>query len=378
MPDTSYSLRINGSPTDQDLLDAISLVEVLDDAVLASAFRLRIPIGLTGDGDWTWLTDHRFQPLTNIAIAVQLGSAVDEQLMYGYITGQTVHFQEQPGMSTLEVTGMDATTLMNLDQKVVTWTNMADSDIATQIFSSYGFTPQVDSTQPSYNEDDVTIMQRGTDYSFLRRLARRNGFECFLETDATGTTTGHFHVPTLSGEPQKTLALAFGEDTNVTALEARYDALRPATAEAHGLTLTDKADQSATSTSSSLQTLGATSALDLLSTKPNTLVARSGAYDQVELQTRAQAAVDASSWAVSMTGEVDATAYQAVIRSRRSILLRGAGTRYSGTYYVSRVTHSLTKERYTQRFELTRNALGLSGSEPFAAGAGLSLASALG
>ena len=37
----------------------------------------------------------------------------------------------------------------------------------------------------------------------------------------------------------------------------------------------------------------------------------------------------------------------------------------SGLYYVTQVTHTLSNDRYTQRFEAWRNAVGLTDAEPF-------------
>ena len=373
MADTSYRLLINGSPAAQELIDAIAQIEVEDDAGLASAFRLRLPIGLTADGDWTWVAEDIFKPLTPVAISVRVGTAT-EQIISGYVTTHRIHFDDSPGASFFEVAGMDAGTLLNLEEKVVAWKNMADSDVASQIFAARDFDAKVDSTQPSYSENDVTIIQRGSDLAFLRRLARRNGFEFFFESDpTTGKVTGHFHKPDLSGQPQRDLALAFGEGRNVKTLEANYDALRPRIAEAYGVALADKSEQSASSTSTSLDPLGATAVLDELSQQPKALLARAGAFENAELQARAQAVVDTSSWAISLSGEVDVTAYQAVLRARRSVLIKGAGSRYSGTYYVASVLHTLTRDSYSQKFQLQRNAHGLKGGEPFGAGAGLAL-----
>jgi len=380
MPDTSYTLQIDNAPADPALLEAIALIEVEDDAALASAFRLRLTIGLGNDGDWTWVAEDMFKPLTPVAINVNVGSQTSEQLINGYVTSHHIHFDKEVGNSFLEVIGMDASTLMNLEEKIVAWPNMAASGIVTQILNTYGFTPQVDSTQPSYTEDEVTIIQRGTDLAFVRHLAQRNGFEFYLESDATtGLVTGHFHQPQLSDQPQKDLALAFGEDSNVRSLEVHYDALRPTTIEARGLSAGDKTDQSATASSSDLNPLGADAALDLLDQQPKSILARASAFDSTDLQTRAQALLNASTWAVSMSGELDVSAYQGVLRARRTVLVKGAGTRYSGTYYVSRVLHTLTRSDYVQKFELTRNALNLTGSEAFNSGSAASaLSGALG
>lgn len=379
MPDTVYTLNLNNAPADQELLSALNLIEVEDDAALASAFRLRIPIGLTDEGDWTWVAEDIFKPLTPASVGVQFGSNINELLISGYITSHQIHFDKEVGASYLEIIGMDASALMNLEEKIIAWKDMADSDIVTQILGNYSFTPQVDATQPSYVDDEVTIIQRGTDLAFARHLAKRNGFEFYLETDAlTGETTGHFHKPRLSAQPQKDLALAFGEDSNVHSLEVHYDGLRPATFDAAGISIGDKSDQSASIASSDLDPLGADAVLDLLDQQPKSLLARTSAFDNAELQTRAQAAVDSTSWAVSMSGELDVTAYQGVLRARQTVLVKGAGTRYSGTYYVTRVLHTLTPGGYTQKFELTRNALALTGSEPFGSGESASLSSVMG
>jgi phage protein D len=55
-----------------------------------------------------------------------------------------------------------------------------------------------------------------------------------------------------------------------------------------------------------------------------------------------------------------------VLQPRRPVLLKGAGDLYSGAYYVTHVTHTLSGDgNYQQRFEARRNAQGLSGTEQF-------------
>ncbi len=361
MPDAAYTLTLNDAPADPDLLELIAAIDVDDNAALASAFRLRVPIGLDDDGEWTQVAD-TFPPLMRVVIGVQFGPDVSETLLTGYITSHRIHFDKDVSASYLDVLGMDDTVLMNLEEKIVAWTNMADSDIVTQIFGLYDFIPDVESTLPSYVEDEVTVIQRGTDLGFVRRLAQRNAFEFFLETDATtGLTTAHFHRPRLTDKPQKDLALAFEDESNVKALDVHYDALRPTTVEARGVVLADKSERSAVALAASLDALGADALLDVLNRQPKTLLSRTGAFDDVELQARTQAAVDASSWAVSLSGELDVTAYQGVLRAGRTVLVKGIGSAYSGEYYVARVRHALSPNEYTQRFELTRNALALRG-----------------
>ena len=88
---------------------------------------------------------------------------------------------------------MDPTVLMHLDEKVKSWPNMKDSDVASSIFSdsAYGFTPgrRVDRSGRA-QENDHTLIQRGTDIQFLQQLADRNGFECFVELNDAGDGRG--------------------------------------------------------------------------------------------------------------------------------------------------------------------------------------------
>ena len=159
MQDTTYKIEINGSPAPPDIVSIIASIEVEDNGPIAVIFRFKIPISSTPDGDWSIVAEDFFKPLTEFHIAVKIGSNV-ESLIIGYVTDHKIHFDTNPDASYLEVIGMDATCLMNLEQKIKEWPNMADSDIAIAIFSDYSFTPDVETTQPIHSENDVKIIQR--------------------------------------------------------------------------------------------------------------------------------------------------------------------------------------------------------------------------
>ena len=58
---------------------------------------------------------------------------------------------------------------------------------------------------------------------FLKRLAQRNGFECYVEGK-----TGFFRAPRLRDTPQPVLAVQFGEgETNVNRFSLEVNALTP-------------------------------------------------------------------------------------------------------------------------------------------------------
>jgi len=97
--------------------------------------------------------------------------------------------------------------------------------------------------------------------------------------------------------------------------------------------------------------------------------------DATELQTAAQAVRDEAAWLMTATGEINSEAYGAVLRPHRMVQVKGAGSRYSGKYYVTQVTHELQADgSYSQKFEARRNARDLDGSEQFGeSGLGLPL-----
>ena len=94
---------------------------------------------------------------------------------------------------------------MNLEEKVTPWPNLPDSAIATAIFGQHAIVPQVDPTSPVLTEPEGTTIQRGTDIRFLRRLARRNGFDCYVQPEPIRASTSGTSTRQLAGMPQAVL-----------------------------------------------------------------------------------------------------------------------------------------------------------------------------
>src|SRR5206468_2037110 len=136
-----------------------------------------------------------FTRLTKLKLSVTVGSGSSTTLIEAYVVEVDTELSNDPSGSTLTVTAMDATALMHLEEKVKEWPNMMDSDVASSIFpdAAYNLTPVVDSTQFTRQENDQTLIQRGTDIQFLRHLAERNGYECYVESNDGGQLEGHFH-----------------------------------------------------------------------------------------------------------------------------------------------------------------------------------------
>jgi len=314
------------------------------------------------------LDDTLFTRLANVKLSVTIGSGPAMPLISSYVIEVDTKFSNEPSGSELIVTAMDPTVLMHLDEKVKPWPNTKDSDVASAIFSdaSYGFTAVVEATNFSHQEDDHTLIQRGTDIQFLQQLAERNGYECFVEMNDAGEVEGHFHPPKHDGQPQGTLTVNTGAATNVNQFKAKFDMLGPATAKAATLDPDDASSQSGQAdTATQGEGLGDASAVP--ADRPRTLLlSQLGMAQAGEVQRYAQAVVDRSSWAIVAEGELNTVAYGGVLKAKKPVMVRGVGQQFSGRYYVEKVLHTIAGDgTYTQRFTLRRNATGLTGQENF-------------
>jgi phage protein D len=361
----SYSLKVAGQPADPQLIDAIRTVEVEDHATLADVARLRVATAIADRGaSWSVLDEPICDRLANVKIAVRLGGESETPLIDGYVIDVKAGLSANPAGSTIEIVVMDATALMDLEEKVKAWPDQSDSAIATSIFGEYSFDTDVTSTQLVRQANDVTVMQRETDIRFLHRLAERNGFECYVDVGDQGQTVGHFHPPTLQEPPQAVLSVNIGTETNLDDFSLRYDMLSATQATASGIDAQDASAQPAQTQSASLHDQGGSSTVAADRPRVRLLTPR-GLSRTDELQTLTQAAVDRSAFAITAEGLVNAAVLGQVLRAKKPVLVRGAGSRFSGQFYVERVLHRFDANGYQQRVTLKRNAAGVLRQDNF-------------
>jgi len=365
----THTLTLNGSPAPQDLLGSLQQIEMEDHSEMADMLRLRIACTVNDSGSgWKIVDDGLFDRLTKVNLSVTVGSGPSVPLIHGYVIETDIDFSNQPNGSVISVVAMDPTVLMHLEERVKPWPNMSHSDIANAIFSAsdYGFTPVVTDTGYTPNENDHTVMQRGTDIQFLNQLAEANGYECFIGlNESSGEVEGHFHPPETDGDPQATLSVNMGSATNVNRFRARYDMLGPTQAAATVVDYEQKSDEPGQADSSSQTSLGSDESTT--SDHPRkVLLSGLGVGESAEVQRATQSVVDRSSWAITAEGELNTAAFGAVLRAKEPVMVRGVGKEFSGRYYVYKVVHLITSDgTYLQRFTLRRNAVGLTGQEHF-------------
>jgi phage protein D len=395
MADKAYQVFFDGEAVEEVFYGDVVLLTIEENTTAASSLQLRLATQLQEDGAWRSLEDDRLTPFTQVAVSVGFtggaglagalgglpgagGNTGIEPVFTGYITAVHVNLGSQPGETYIDLTAMDTSVLMSLEEKIATWPNLADSDIVQQIVSAYGVQVQADPTPTVHQENDTTIVQRGSDIQFVHSLARRNGFEFYFETDKdSGEVTAFFRPPQLEGTPQPDLAIQFGEESNLRSFAARLTGQRPLNVKTQQIDVKANSANAGQASDTQLTKLGASDLNTIIGgplgslvtpkdTQAQMLVLGPPTSDATELQTIAQAVRDEAGWFISASGEINADAYGAVLRPRRLVLVKGAGTPYSGKYYVTRVVHELRGDgSYVQRFEARRNARDLDGSEQF-------------
>jgi phage protein D len=364
MPDVAFTLLLGFAPAPAFVVDAVQEISVEASVEMASVFRLRLAIARTPLGDWNVLEQDLFRPLTPLSIRVTNALGVPEALINGYVHHQQVTYSPLPGDSTTDITGLDATLLMNLEEKVVSWPNMPDSVIASAIFGQHTLIPRVQPTAPLLVEPEGTTTQRATDIRFLRRLAQRNGFDCYVQPEPlTGLDFGYFQPPQFLGVPQAVLNVDMGPETNVMDFQVSYNMTGPTTAVAAGIDASTRAVQPALSPASLEPPLGLEPTLFRIPSPPVVRPAGTGLSRTSELQQFTQAVADRSSLSVVAQGTVDPRA--GILRPGGIVNIRGAGRVFSGSYSVTRVSHTITRVGYMQKFEGRRNAVQLTGAELF-------------
>lgn len=362
----SLKVEIDGEEL-TDVYEDLVALEVDLDEDLPGTFRLRLPLLLQQDGTWKFLDDERFRAWNAVVVSAGLGGDMQE-LISGYITHVKPAFEPDPTHCSLEIWGLDGSVLMEREDKLKDWPNKKDSDVAAEIFSQYGLSAEVDDSQVTHDEAVSTVIQRETDWQFLKRLSLRNGFECFVEG-----TTGYFRRTRVDAEPQAVLAVHFGDETNVNRFALEVDALAPADVTMSQVDRSNKEVLDTSATTGDQVTLGGRGASALVGPGMSPavmIVGKTVTTGSVEMADLCRGLFREREWFVTGEGEVAGNAAGVVLKPRGTVTIKGIGETFSGVYLVSHVTHSFSDDGYVQTFDVKRNALMPSGSEDFGGGAG--------
>ena len=352
-------------PAPPGFLEALESVSVTHSVEERSGFQIMFRAGRSSADilDYALLSSPLLSPFNRVILVVTFG-AIPQVLMDGMIIDQQFSPSNQPGESTLTVTGEDVSVMMDLEEKSVEHPAQPEALIALKLIASYaqyGLIPLV--IPPPSLDMPLPIeripVQQGTDLEYLQEMAARFGHVFYVTPGpAPFTNTAYWGPPVRVGLPQRAISVNLGPSTNAEISNVRYDSLAPTFVQ--GQVQDRRLNQTVpvrTFVSTRLplvsQPAWATQA------RTRTRQFRQSGLDTMQAFSRAQAETDASTdQVVEVTGELDASRYESLLQPRGLVGVRGAGYSYDGFYYVKSVTHNIRKGEYQQSFTLTREGLG--------------------
>ena len=362
-----FLVQVAFAPLPMPYMQALREIEVQTAVGQASIFRLRFELSRNSFGDFDAMAIDIFRPLVPIRLSVSAGLGLPQTLINGYIKDASLSASNEPGASTLEVVGMDALgTLMAHIQQPFIWPNLPDSAVAAAIFGKYGLVPIAVPTPPLRTVLDTTTTQRANDSVYLQQLASRNGYELYIQPDpVAGIDAGHFHPPLTVAPPQGVLSIDFGTQTNLLDFSVTNDMLAPTSVMGLSSEPRTRVPIPTIAPVSTEPPMGLEPTLNRILPPPIERPAGTDAASPAEAQAQAMARATTSSRSVRASGEVDGLKYKRLLLAGLPVLVRGAGRQMSGSYYVTSVSHRISRDGYTQSFSAWRNAVGLNGTEVF-------------
>ena len=349
-------------PVPRNVLNALESVEVTSGTDRAG-FQLTFTTGKTAPLIKTMLPAGYLDPIVTRVIVIVTLHGLPNVLMDGVVTQQQVSPANEPGKSTITVTGEDLSVLMDLVELPKPMPAIPDNIKVTAALAPYlalGIVPVVIPPiipvikSPTSRIDSQPLM---TDLAFIKGLAQRNGYVFYVEPGPLPMQSIAYFGPDIRiPVPQPALNVNMDAHTNVDSLNFSLDGMAK---KVRIYTVMDPI----------------TEKIPIPIPVPNINAFKPPLGARPTLPARVEFAKDATkerpdeaargilgylmnnSDAITASGRLDVLRYGRILRSRMLAGVRGAGLAYDGLYYVNSVTHNIKRGEYKQSFQLSRDGL---------------------
>jgi hypothetical protein len=371
MPSAQVNVIVQGDRLDPKVLTLLSRLEVRESDSDPTAAALRFGLMQRPNGEFTPIDDDLFTPGVQIGVDVAAPGSLPQRLFEGFVTHIRPHFEPIEANGYVEILGMDAAVVLDAEERIEAWPNKSDSQVAEEVFGRYDLATVVEQTSATHEEDRQLLVQRGSDWSFVSRLARRNGMRAWIEFDADqDQAVAHFAKPPVTDEPQPDLII-LQEGRTLNWVDIQWTATGPV--RYSGAAIDPLAKQIVRGEGEpAMELLGDEDAAEMVEgglkeagAETATALLRDPVPLDGAITAEATGSTDAARFVIELRGELDPALYRGILRPRRTVLIRGIGRRFSGIYYVQAVRTTLQEGALIQTFVAVRNATGQTGREPF-------------
>lgn len=316
---------------------------------------------------------------------VQILAYVDGErhiLMDGVITRHDFAPSSEAGASTLTVTGVDVSQMMDL----IDMSGLPQPAIPREVkvlialapfVPLYGVVPAVIPSLSMVVPNplrEIPAMQ-GTHYAFISQLADEVGYVFYVEPTAElGVNVAYWGPEVRAGSPQPALSVNMDAATNVESLSFSFDGLARKfhlllghIPEVHTTIPIPLPDVSPINPMLGKKFIPPLSYVRLNAGQARYAAAETetaerrredalAKHDVVTAVSRGLGRAAQAGQMISGSGSLDVLRYGRPLQARRLVAVRGAGRAYDGEYYVKSVTSTLKPGEFKQRFTLSRNA----------------------
>ena len=353
-------------PVPAMLIDALEEVTVTSASEGASGFQLRFKVNSKSELNTLFLiavgnnTSLGTPPL-RVVLIVTLGGR-PQPLFDGVLTNVEVQAGQNRQPGSITITGEDLTKVMDLiDFSGMPYPAMPIEARVALICAKYAAFGIIPLPIPSFFTDvpipiERIPAQQGTDLAYIRQLAEEVGHVFYIEPGEVPLTNIAYFGPEIKvGPPQPALNIDMDAHTNVESLNFSFDPTKgvlPVVFIQNQMTRVP-IPIPIPNLNPLQPPLGVLSA-PLANIK---MMKDTAKMNPMQAISAGLAEAKKSQDAVTASGSLDVLRYGRILRPRKLVGVRGAGVAYDGLYYVSSVTSTLARGKFTQSFNLSRNGL---------------------
>jgi len=332
---------------------------------------IRLSLAQISDGQYPLIDENPFAPGDQYTISIAAPGGNDTTVFVGFVAAIRPHFEAIESNCYLEILLADHALILNSEDRSVAYPDSSDSDIAGEILSKYNINLEADETDAKPDSEDIIQFQRTNDWSFLKYLAKRNGFTVYFQPDpVNGETKCHFKKRDIDSSPQPDLTI-LRENSNLDWIDFQISCDHPYERSALDIDPIEK--KLIRSDASSIDNpMGD----NLFVEESEQGVIRAGATAasrhirgflprDVSMNTEAKGHISKDHLVIQVAGSLSPSLYRGLLTANAAALIKGVGERLSGIYYINRLITTLENGNISQQFFGVSNALGRAGSEQF-------------
>ncbi len=334
-----FDIRVSGITIAADISDQVT--SVVYDSSLDTAEMFKV-VFRNPDNQFT--DSPLFNPGKSVELYMGYGQELQPMIL-GEITSVEPSFPEN-GSPTITISGYDKSyRLRHSDPVPRDFKYMTDSMIVAQIALENGLIPIVDPSPWYHNH----ISQTGSDFAFMRERAVDNLFDVYVNWDKL-----YFQFP----RQDQAYVLEWGK--SLSSFQPRLS-----TAAMAGLQVIRGYNEELAQAVIGIAT-GALLNLDDIVEKlgPATLEMLASLGRRLVHKQKITSPIDALTFAKSLLQDILQGLYEGAgscigipdLRAGKFVQIAGVGKRFSGSYRLRKVTHSISDNGYTTDFEITQRS----------------------